>query len=250
MILLVGRNKASRRKEGDMPNSSFENASVTGSVPMTAAESEDHQIDSPEVKLYEVSISAELQMNLTGTVNVYAVNVDEAIEKVQDLIDTEALDDDLTMEDYSGCTLPYGDVKYIDCVEFQIGNVELVEYPVDPADVLKGEVEELQRSISWDADALAKHKAFLESLLNEVDEPKAIRDVPSWLHCFHYPDGAGQFTKRAIYFNNAQTGEYTIPCVVCPNCLLAALTPDTVCAGIGPDPMPHIPTLEDRKVSR
>lgn len=44
----------------------------------------------------------------------------------------------------------------------------------DPADVLKAEVEELQASISWNTAALAKHKSFLESLLNEGDDKQAV----------------------------------------------------------------------------
>ena len=81
----------------------------------------------------------------------------------------------------------------------------------------------------------------VESKEQPNNSPQAtVRDVPTWLHCLHYPDGAGQFTKRAIHFNNPETGPYTIPCVVCPECLFAALTPYTVCAGVGRDPMPEM----------
>jgi hypothetical protein len=59
-------------------------------------------------------------------------------------------------------------------VDLQIDDVELVEDNVDPADVLEAEVEELQASVSWNTDALAKHKTFLEALLNESHDEQDI----------------------------------------------------------------------------
>ena len=119
-----------------------------------------------KVKLYEVALVADAQVSLTGAVNVYAVDDDEAIAKVKAQIDAETLDDDLEMNDSdSNMTLTYDYVKHCSNVEFQIDHVEVVEDDVDPADVLEAEVEQLQANISWNTEALAKHKAFLESLL-------------------------------------------------------------------------------------
>jgi hypothetical protein len=43
----------------------------------------------------------------------------------------------------------------------------VVKGDVDPADVLKAEVEELWESISWNTAVLAKYHAFPESLLTK-----------------------------------------------------------------------------------
>jgi hypothetical protein len=151
-------------------------ANVNGTMPTSpvGVESTEQPTDNPQVKLFGVSVVADVQMSVRGTVNVYAVDDDEAIDKVQAQIEDEALDDDLEMEDnWSGVTLRYGHLKEFSA-DFQIGGVELVEDDVDPADVLESEVEELQASISWNPDALAKHKAFLKSLLNEGDDEQAV----------------------------------------------------------------------------
>lgn len=147
----------------------------TGSVSTATAESTDQPTNNPEMKLYEVSIIADVQMSLTGCVNVYAIDAGEASEKVQAKIDTETLDNDLEFEDSdSSNRMPYGDVKHIYDAGFQIDGGEVVEYPVDPVSVLETEVKELQASIIWKSEALAKHKAFLESLLTEDDDEEAV----------------------------------------------------------------------------
>jgi hypothetical protein len=149
-------------------------ANINGIMPTDTVAVEPKQ-STNEVKLFEVSVTAEVQLSLTGRVNVYATDADEAIEKVQGQIDTEALDDDLDMEDFeSGYTMPYSDVKNVYEVAFQVDGVEVVEDDVDPADVLEVEIENLLASISWNPFALAKHKAFLESLLNEGDDEQAV----------------------------------------------------------------------------
>jgi hypothetical protein len=128
-----------------------------------------------EVNLYEVSVVADIQVSLTGCLNVYAANADEAAEKVQSKIEDETLDDDLEMEDPdSGCTTLYGNVKWCYGVDFQVASVEVIEPNADPFDVLDAEVQELESQVSWNTDSLAKHKAFLESLLNEGDDTQAV----------------------------------------------------------------------------
>jgi hypothetical protein len=146
-----------------------------GSAPTTGAESEDQPTNKPDIKLYEVSVVANVQLCLTGCGRVYATDAEKATEKVQTKIDDKALDDDLEMEDSdSGATLPYGTVRYLDDADFETDEVEMVDDNVDAVDVLEAEVEELRVSISWDTDALARHKAFLEALLNEDDDEEEV----------------------------------------------------------------------------
>lgn len=130
-----------------------------------------------QVKLYRVPVVAQVQLTLEGGVEVYAVNDDEAFEKVQYKIDNEALDDDLDMEDVdSGNTMSYSNVKSCCGVNIEIddSNIEVVEENVDPADVLEEDVEQLRAQISWNTDALARQKAFLQSLVNEDDNDQAV----------------------------------------------------------------------------
>ena len=140
---------------------------------MVAVDSQD-QSSTNDVKLFEVTVVAEVRLSLSASVMAYATDADEAAEKVQGRIDDGVLDDDLEMEDWNGVTLPYGDLKYCDDIYLHTENVEVVEDKVDPADVLEAEVKELQASISWTTDAVAKHKAFLESMLNECDEEQRV----------------------------------------------------------------------------
>jgi hypothetical protein len=152
-------------------------AVTTDPLPDTpvAAQSTEQPANSPEVKSYEVSFVAEFQMSLTGYATVYAADPDEAVDKVQAQIDSETLDDDLEMEDCeSGYTMPYSAVKNVYDVAFQIDSAKLVEDDVDPFDVLKADVKQLEAHILWNTDALAKHKSFLESLLNERDDEQAV----------------------------------------------------------------------------
>jgi hypothetical protein len=157
------------------PAREAQNGNVNGSSPK-AAESTQQPINSPQVKLYEVSVVANVQMTLIGCVSVYATDEDEAVERVQFQIDDDTLDDDLEMEDYdSGFTVRYGHLKYCSDIDFQTEGVEVVEHAVDPFDVLQHEVEYLESQVSWNTEALAKHKAFLESLLNdEGDDEQAV----------------------------------------------------------------------------
>jgi hypothetical protein len=139
------------RKEGDMPNSTFETDNVNGSVPTAAADSIEQPTNSPEGKLYEVSVVTSVLVPLKGRVIIYATDEDEAVDKVRAKIDAETLDDDLVMEDdVTGCTMTYGDVTDICDVDFQTDGVELV------------------------AEVLAQYKALLESMLNEGDDEQVV----------------------------------------------------------------------------
>lgn len=151
-------------------------ANATGSTPAaTVAVEPQDQSPTNDVMLFEVTVVSNVQLTLSGCVNVYANDPDEALEKVQRKIDDEALDDDLDMEDdWSGATLPYGHLKGCSNIDFQAESVEIIETELDPAEVLEAEVEELAACVNWNADALAKHKAFLESLLSEDDDEQAV----------------------------------------------------------------------------
>jgi hypothetical protein len=141
-------------------------AKATESTPaeMVAVEPQD-QPSNTDVKLFAVDVAADLHVTMSGSVNVYAMNADEAAQKVQGQIDDEILPDDLEMEDgISGIKLTYGDLKNCDDFYIQTDYVEVLEEDVDLADVLLAEVEEIEAGISWNIEALAKHKAFLTSL--------------------------------------------------------------------------------------
>ena len=123
-----------------MPNSNCETNKLNGSLPttasestliesklkapataldeqentnVTAAESFEQPTNSTQVKLYGVSVAADVPMCLQGMVNVYAADSDEAIEKVQAQIDNGLLDD-LEMEDVDELIkLPYEVVQQL-----------------------------------------------------------------------------------------------------------------------------------------
>jgi hypothetical protein len=136
--------------------------------PATVALEPQDQLSSNDVKLFAVRIAADVHLRLSGRVKVYATNADEAAQNVQGQIDDEMLHDDLELEDWNGAiTLGYGDLKYCDEIYLQTDEVEVVEEYVDPADVLRAEVEGLERQIAWNSELLGKRKAFLESLGNE-----------------------------------------------------------------------------------
>jgi len=168
-----------------MPNANFQDDHVNGSVPTAAAESIDEPMttsemeddyDEPEMGLYDVSLSCRL--SLSACVTVYAADEDEAERKVQNKINAQSLDDDLEVENYeSGHRIRFRDVKAFfeyGSNEFRIQNVEGSIEDFDPVGMLEAQVEELQASISWNTDTLAKHKAFLESLLNDDGEEQAV----------------------------------------------------------------------------
>jgi hypothetical protein len=154
-----------------MPNSNFENENANGSLP-TAAES----IDQPtnlSAKLYKVWITADVEekryRTLSGNVSVYATNEDKAVKKVEAQIKDGTLDD-LEMRD------AYDDdwdiVTYYEVQEkllHQTFDVELSldQDDFDPDQAIEVEIEDLVASICWNTEALAKHKAFLESLLTK-----------------------------------------------------------------------------------
>jgi hypothetical protein len=147
----------------------------TPTATMVAVNSQD-QRSTNDVKLFEVTVVAEVRLSLSGSVNVYASDPAKAVEKVCTQIDAKMLDDDLEMEDVeTGYTMPYRQVKQIFDVNFQIDGVDRGEEDVDPADVLHADVKHLEAVISWDTKALAKRKAFLESLLEvNADDQMAV----------------------------------------------------------------------------
>jgi hypothetical protein len=121
-------------------------------------------------RLYRVPVVADdVSLSFTGYVNVYAINDNQASDKVQAHIYAGTLDDDLQMEDADyGNTVPYinlnGDGHRI---RIDDAGIEVVEDDVERSDLLETEIKELLKRISWSTDSLTKHKAFLESLLKE-----------------------------------------------------------------------------------
>ncbi|HEY3443588.1 MAG TPA: hypothetical protein VGK29_22715 [Paludibaculum sp.] len=136
----------------------FEIATANGPMPV---------MESKTINRYFVPVDADVKMKLTGEVEVYAHSEAEAIAKVQDQIDTDILNDDLEMKDpLTGGVLEYGLVKHIDGVNLEVNavGVEINFDEVTLEQVLCADIHELESLIPWDAEALAKHKAFLESL--------------------------------------------------------------------------------------
>lgn len=188
-----------------MSDSQF--ANVNGSMP-TAAESTEPPTN---LKLYKVRITADVEekkdRTFSGEVSVYAIDEDKAVKKVEAKLKDGTLDvPEMIDSDNDWDTVSYSDVQenvldqrfdveLSDQDEFDLDealasviedfeesiswNTEalakhkavrrssVVKDDVDPADVLKAEVEMLEASISWNSAALAKQIAFLESLLND-----------------------------------------------------------------------------------
>lgn len=149
-------------------------SNVNGSMPTPVAV-ESKQQPTNNVKCYEVSVTAEVHVSFTGSVVLYATDADAAVEKVQAQIDNGTLDDDLEMtDDDSGEPLPCKVVQQIYNVDFQTDGAQVMEEDVEPFDVLQADIKELESQISWNTGALAKHKAFLESLLNDDGDEHAV----------------------------------------------------------------------------
>jgi hypothetical protein len=174
-------------------NTNCEDANVNGSLP-TAAESTEQPtnlsadrvksaLDQKKAsgKVYKVWITADVEekryRTLSGNVSVYATNEDKAVKKVEaqikdgtldDLEMTDAYDDDWDI-------VPYYEVQ--ENLLHQTFDVELSldQDDFDPDEAIEVEIEDLVASICWNTEALAKHKAFLESLLNEGDYKQAVR---------------------------------------------------------------------------
>jgi hypothetical protein len=123
---------------------------------------------STEVKKYIVPITANIQMTLTGCATVYAALKTEAISKVQVQIDTDTLDRDIEMEDFdSGYIMSTGDMSgyFSASIEIDESGVEVEDIDeVDPRDVLRADVRQLEAVITWDFANLSKRKLFLETL--------------------------------------------------------------------------------------
>ncbi len=166
-------NNAGTSKERRIQLNLKTTANTNESMPATAAVESIGESLINDVKLYEVRVAADLQLSLRAYVNIYATDADEAEEKVQAKIDDEMLGD-LEMEDPdSGVTIPYSHVRHCSG-DFYTDSAEVVEHNVDPADLLEAEVEQLQARITWNTDTMAKHKAFLELMLNNGDEEQAV----------------------------------------------------------------------------
>jgi uncharacterized protein YdhG (YjbR/CyaY superfamily) len=135
-----------------------------------AVESNPQQPSNPVKALFSVPLTASVRISLSADVEVEAIDAEEAAEKVQAQIYTGTLADDLEVEVYDSCYIvsAYGLVKsWPFDVDFQIveESIDLAVGSVDPWDVLVDEIGKLEESISWNAETLTKHKAFLESLL-------------------------------------------------------------------------------------
>src|SRR4051812_23050329 len=130
----------------------FQSANDNGTMPTEVVAVEPTRQQST-IKMYTVPISTLIRVCFQADVEVYATTPAEAVAKVQGQIDHEALDGDLQMEDgYSGYMMSCRDVAEYFGYDFDIDEECLEvndEYEVDPADVLKAEVEELRTSISW-----------------------------------------------------------------------------------------------------
>jgi hypothetical protein len=84
--------------------------------------------------------------------------------------------DDLEMKDDDD---DWTIVSYSDVEENLLDQTFTVELSLDqdefdPDEALEVEIEDLVASICWNTEALARHKAFLESLLNEGDDKQAV----------------------------------------------------------------------------
>jgi hypothetical protein len=165
------------KRKAKMEEVNFENQNVNGSLP-TAAESTE-QPTNLSAKLYEVRITADVEekryRTLSGNVSVYATDEDKAVKKVEAQIKGGTLDDlemrDAYDDDWD--IVPYYEVQ--ENLLHQTFTVELSEDKFDPDEAIEVEIEDLVASICWNTDALAKHKAFLESLLNDGDDKQAVR---------------------------------------------------------------------------
>jgi hypothetical protein len=164
-------------KETEMSNSQF--ANVNGSVPTTGPESIDQPINNPSVKLYKVWITADVEetknRTFSGEVSVYATDEDKAVKKVE----AKLKDGTLDVYEMTDCDNDWDTVSYSDVQENVLDqrlDVELSDQDeFDPDEALTSVIEDFEESISWNTEALAKHKAFLESLLNEGGDKQAVR---------------------------------------------------------------------------
>ena len=144
----------------------------TGSLP-TAAES----IGQPTAKLYKVWITADVEekryRTLSGNVSVYATDEDKAVNKVEAKINDGTLDD---LEMSNAYDDDDWDIVHYDYVkENLLRQTFKVKLSLDQDGAIGVEIEDLDASICWNTEALAKHKAFLESLLHEGDDKQAVR---------------------------------------------------------------------------
>jgi hypothetical protein len=118
---------------------------------------------------------------IRSKVSVYATDEDKAVKKVKAKLKDGKFDDNLEMMDdeddnvmhmmhYYDVTNDFDLLDQIFAVELSLDQDEL-----DPDEALTSVIEDFEKSISWNTEALAKHKAFLESLLNEGGDKQAVR---------------------------------------------------------------------------
>ncbi len=121
-----------------------------------------------KIQRYFVPVTSDVQMTLEGSVTVYAVSEQEAIEKVQIMIEHNLLND-LELQDVDEIiSVKYGDLRCFACTIFEVCSDAVAvddDDEVTDMDVLLADVKELRARISWDASALRKQKVLLESLV-------------------------------------------------------------------------------------
>ena len=150
-------------------------SNVIGSLP-TAAESTEQPTN---LKLYKVRITADVEekkdRTFSGKVSAYATDEDKAVKKVEAKLKDGTLDvPEMIDSDNDWDTVSYSDVR--EDVLDQRFDVELSDQnEFDPDEALASVIEDFEGSISWNTEALAKHKAFLESLPKEGGDKQAVR---------------------------------------------------------------------------
>lgn len=132
------------------------------------------QIES-QLQSYRVPIMGQVTARFVGYVEVYANSRDEAADKVQDQIEHDTLDHDITLvEKTIGCKMSYRELEdeFNYKVEVLESAIKVNECEIDPAEVIAADVRELQRTLTWDAQKRLKYRAYLERLATR--QPAAI----------------------------------------------------------------------------
>jgi hypothetical protein len=114
---------------------------------------------------FPVRLSAQAQINLAAEIEVYALNEGEAQQKNQDYIDRDILPADLDFEDENtGITASLESLQQCENFEVEIDSLTKDE-DLSAEEILEAEIEQLEQEIKWDENSLAKHRAFLQSLV-------------------------------------------------------------------------------------
>ncbi|MEQ1906804.1 MAG: hypothetical protein ABL888_21660 [Pirellulaceae bacterium] len=144
-----------------------------------AVESKEQPINNLSAKLYKVWITADVEekryRTLSGEVSVCATDEDKAVKKVEAQLKDGTLDDlEMKDDDDDWTIVAYSDVEENLLRQTFTVKLSLDQDEVDPDEATEVEIEELLASIDWNTEAMTKHKAFLESLLNEGDDKQAV----------------------------------------------------------------------------